>query len=123
MAHQLPLFPHYIQSTLQVGLAAMTLFFCAMVLFMCASHSRNYRRSWRACYEPDDNEDTTSIQHIQHGNNDEIMCSDDEQGVSVWQKNILMGGKCQLPDFSGIIIYDADGNVVAPAKKSRSSLF
>lgn len=121
MARQLLHFLHDVQSTFQVGLAAMTLFFYAMVLFMCASHSRNYRRSWRACYEPDNDEDTTTIQHIQHGNGDETM-GNDEQGESLWQKNILMGGKCQLPDFSGIIIYDADGNVVTPAKKSRSSI-
>ncbi|RVW37395.1 hypothetical protein CK203_081641 [Vitis vinifera] len=30
-----------------------------------------------------------------------------EGEASVWQRNILMGGKCQLPDFSGVIIYDS----------------
>lgn len=40
-------------------------------------------------------------------------------GEEVWKKNILMGGKCQLPDFSGVIIYDAEGNVVTPAKTPR----
>jgi hypothetical protein len=45
-----------------------------------------------------------------------------EQVVSVWRKNILMGGKCQLPDFSGVIIYDSDGNVVTPAKNPRPLL-
>ncbi|OVA05044.1 hypothetical protein BVC80_1211g120 [Macleaya cordata] len=28
----------------------------------------------------------------------------------LWQKNILMGEKCQLPDFSGVIYYDCEGN-------------
>ncbi|CAA6672736.1 unnamed protein product [Spirodela intermedia] len=30
----------------------------------------------------------------------------------LWRKGILMGEKCQPPDFSGAIIYDAAGNVV-----------
>uniref|UniRef100_J3LAU7 Erythromycin biosynthesis protein CIII-like C-terminal domain-containing protein n=1 Tax=Oryza brachyantha TaxID=4533 RepID=J3LAU7_ORYBR len=34
----------------------------------------------------------------------------------VWQRNILMGGKCQLPEFSGVINYDAAGNVVVPGR-------
>ncbi|KAH7524898.1 hypothetical protein FEM48_Zijuj06G0168100 [Ziziphus jujuba var. spinosa] len=117
MARQLLLLAHDLDSTFQVGLAAMTLFLCAIALFMCASHSRKWQ-NWRACYEPDYVYDNTTIQHIQHANN-EGTCSE-EQEVSVWQKNILMGGKCQLPDFSGIIIYDSDGNVVTPAKKSRA---
>lgn len=42
--------------------------------------------------------------------------------ASVWQRNILMGGKCQLPDFSGVIIYDANGKVVTPPKAPRPLL-
>ncbi|KAM7280027.1 hypothetical protein ACFE04_007161 [Oxalis oulophora] len=34
---------------------------------------------------------------------------EDDQQVPVWQKNIIMGGKCELPDFSGVIIYDSEG--------------
>lgn len=115
MARQLLLLAHNLDNTSQVILAAMTFFLCAVALFVCASHSRKWH-NWHACYEPD--YDDTTIQHIQHANN-ERMCSE-EQEVSVWQKNILMGGKCQLPDFSGIIIYDSDGNVATPAKKSRA---
>ncbi|TYI77341.1 hypothetical protein E1A91_D06G136100v1 [Gossypium mustelinum] len=37
----------------------------------------------------------------------------------VWQKNILMGEKCQLPNFSGVIIYDSEGNVVTSSKTPR----
>lgn len=39
-----------------------------------------------------------------------------------WQKNILMGGKCQLPDFSGVIIYDSARNAVTPNKPSQLAL-
>lgn len=39
----------------------------------------------------------------------------------VWQKNILMGGKCQLPEFSGVINYDAAGNIVAPSGRPRAA--
>ncbi|RZC44053.1 hypothetical protein C5167_037004 [Papaver somniferum] len=45
-----------------------------------------------------------------------------EQGsgeVSLWQRNILMGGKCRLPAFSGVIVYDSEGNLVAPKRDSR----
>ncbi|KAL5560106.1 hypothetical protein UlMin_036317 [Ulmus minor] len=103
----------------QVGTASMSLFLFAMAVFMCASHSHRARR-WRACYEPDFDDDDIypTIEHVQAGNNVENV-DVDEQGMSVWQKNILMGGKCQLPDFSGVIIYDGDGNVVTPAKTSR----
>ncbi|KAF4348376.1 uncharacterized protein LOC133032240 [Cannabis sativa] len=100
----------------QVGFAGMTFFLCAIALFKCASHSRAWRQ-WRACYEPDTIDDH-SVQHIQHGNNRQIMDVDEDE-VSVWQKNILMGGKCQLPDFSGVIIYDTNGSVMAPSKPPR----
>ncbi|EXB37791.1 hypothetical protein L484_001241 [Morus notabilis] len=117
MARQLPLFSHNPQSTntFQLGMGGMTLFLCAMALFMCASHSRRWRE-WRACYEPDTDD---PVMHIQHGNIERSTDASDEQEVSVWQKNILMGGKCQLPDFSGVIIYDSEGNVVTPAKSPR----
>ncbi|GMH31588.1 hypothetical protein Nepgr_033432 [Nepenthes gracilis] len=34
---------------------------------------------------------------------------DDDDGP-LWQRTILMGGKCQPLDFSGVIYYDSDGN-------------
>lgn len=43
-----------------------------------------------------------------------------EASPCVWQKGILMGGKCQLPDFSGAINYDPAGNLVAPARPGRA---
>ncbi|GAV58224.1 hypothetical protein CFOL_v3_01758 [Cephalotus follicularis] len=121
-----PLHPKHTEtSTYQAGVAGATLFLCAFALFICASHSRK----WRACYDLlDDFHDDPVIQHnngsmertevhdFQPGNGDENMASGEQQGVSIWQKNVLMGGKCQLPDFSGIIIYDTEGNVVTPAK-------
>ncbi|GMN60559.1 hypothetical protein TIFTF001_029653 [Ficus carica] len=116
MARKL-LFSHNPQSTntFQVDMAGLTLFLCAMALFMCASHSRRFRQ-WRACYEPDTND---PVMQIEHRNMEQSMDASDEQEVSVWKKNILMGGKCQLPDFSGVIIYDSEGNVVTPAKTPR----
>ncbi|XP_062101581.1 uncharacterized protein LOC133807338 [Humulus lupulus] len=117
MARQL-LFQHSLHNTnpFQVGFAGATFFLCAMALFMCASHSRKWRQ-WRACYEPDTIDDHI-VHHIQHGNNQRVADVDEEE-VSVWQKNILMGGKCQLPDFSGVIIYDSNGSVMAPSKSPR----
>ena len=46
----------------------------------------------------------------------------EEASSSVWQRNILMGGKCQLPDFSGVIIYDSAGNVVSLSDAKTSGL-
>ncbi|CAL0320062.1 unnamed protein product [Lupinus luteus] len=41
----------------------------------------------------------------------------------VWQKQIIMGDKCEPLDFSGVISYDSNGNQVTgiPVKPSRSS--
>ncbi|GFY99254.1 hypothetical protein Acr_13g0006550 [Actinidia rufa] len=33
----------------------------------------------------------------------------------VWQRPILMGGKCELPRFSGLILYDESGRPVHPS--------
>lgn len=97
--------------------AGLSLFVCAAALLMCASHSRKWRQ-WRACYEPDtdDTDRCHVIHHVEQGGRNADV---EDEDVSVWQKNILMGGKCQLPDFSGVIIYDSDGTVVTPAKTSR----
>ncbi|KAM1242451.1 hypothetical protein ACFX2G_034802 [Malus domestica] len=111
------LLTHSLPSTFQVALAAITLAFCTMALLMCASHSHSWRRRWIACTEFFD--DDPVIQHIQPGNYDASVDSDEQEEDPVWQKNILMGGKCQLPDFSGVIIYDAEGNIVKPDKTPR----
>ncbi|KNA21854.1 hypothetical protein SOVF_039180 [Spinacia oleracea] len=106
----------------QTGFAALTLFFCALTLFMCASHSRRWRR-WSACYTSRGSE---PVIHQLHNEGMMFTSTDAEENhhVSgpVWQKNILMGGKCQLPDFSGVIIYDSTGSTVAPNKPSRLAL-
>ncbi|XP_015079045.1 uncharacterized protein LOC107022995 [Solanum pennellii] len=41
----------------------------------------------------------------------------------LWQKEILMGDKCQPLDFSGVIYYDRNGNQLAegPVRSARSS--
>jgi len=35
----------------------------------------------------------------------------------VWKKKIMMGERCQLPKFSGLILYDEQGNALPHAKK------
>ncbi|KAK5825491.1 uncharacterized protein LOC108485931 [Gossypium arboreum] len=110
----------------QAGLAAVTLLLCAFALIKCASHTRKLRRQWRACYEFFDEDYIDPVIEIQHeATNAEISDyqADDVADTSmfsreqpVWQKNILMGEKCQLPDFSGVIIYDSEGNVVTSSK-------
>lgn len=99
----------------QVSFATGTLFLCVLALFMCASHSRKWKRKWRACYGYDDQHDPViqlNHQEIDHfGGVDPTTYSAE---VSIWKKNIIMGGKCQLPEFSGVIIYDTAGNLVNP---------
>ncbi|KAI5597334.1 hypothetical protein BDE02_02G058900, partial [Populus trichocarpa] len=105
-------------SSSEAGLAAVTLLLCAFALFVCASHSRKWRR-WSACYGSFDHDPV--IQLNTEGSRDDSTFSG-EQGAPVWKKNILTGGECQLPDFSGVIIYDSDGNAVTPAKNPRPLL-
>ncbi|KAJ7969754.1 Nucleolar protein [Quillaja saponaria] len=125
MARQLLLMHSLLPSTLQIALAVMTLLLCATALFMCASHSHKWRCRWRACYSSCNENPVIELNNdtmiIQPGGLEESTFSC-EQGASLWQKNILMGGKCQLLEFSGVIIYDSDGNVVTPAKTSRPLL-
>ncbi|XP_021649518.2 uncharacterized protein LOC110641928 [Hevea brasiliensis] len=133
MARQL----HFAQiplNTSQAGMIGMALLLCAFALFMCASHSRKWRR-WSSCYGSSNHDPviqlnteamtlSTGVHAIHGGSNNELMfCGEQQQqGVAVWQKNILMGGKCQLPDFSGVIIYDSDGNIITPAKNPHPLL-
>ena len=95
----------------------MTLFLCAIALLMCASHSRKWRQ-WSTCYDVFAEEEPA----IELNNEAVASVSEQQEEASLWQKNILMGGKCQLPDFSGVIIYDSNGNIVTPAKTSRPLL-
>lgn len=120
----------------QLGLVAMTLLLCAFALFMCASHSRRRRRHWQECYGFFEEEQPAIELHNDmfilesQADREDSMFTDaganEEEATasaaSVWQRNILMGGKCQLPDFSGVIIYDANGKVVTPPKAPRPLL-
>ncbi|KAL0322849.1 UNVERIFIED_CONTAM: hypothetical protein Sangu_1904200 [Sesamum angustifolium] len=104
-----------------VGFGIGTFLLCALALFMCASHSRRLRR-WKSCYgygneEPVIQLNPEEIIGYEFGEVDPSAYSGEG---SLWKKNILMGGKCQLPDFSGVIIYDSAGNAVTPAKSQRA---
>ncbi|CAL9180756.1 unnamed protein product [Musa hybrid cultivar] len=87
------------------GAAATFLLLCAFALMACASHGRRWCRR-----RP---EPVISVHQVQPGAEEAEAC--------VWQKNILMGGKCELPDFSGVVAYDSKGNIVAPGR-SRAAL-
>lgn len=102
---------------------------------MCASHTRKkLGRSFKAaCIEFIEEEpviehqndtfmyatteECQNYQVVQQSHESIVVsCEQEQQQGAIWQKNILMGGKCQLPDFSGVIIHDTEGNVVTPAK-------
>ncbi|OMO59276.1 hypothetical protein CCACVL1_24956 [Corchorus capsularis] len=122
MARQLLFTPPSPLNASQAGLAALTFLLCAFVLIIkCASHTRKLRHRWRACYEFFEDPDPV-IEIIPAGVDvynqpeDVVDTSTFSREQPVWQKNILMGGKCQLPDFSGVILYDSEGNVVPHSK-------
>ncbi|XP_020221002.1 uncharacterized protein LOC109803733 [Cajanus cajan] len=117
MARPLAMMHPLLSSSSHIGLVVMTLMLCAMALLMCASHSSRKWRHWISCY-------AFQEEPVIEFNNEVVMstCGEPQEEGSLWQKNILMGGKCQLPDFSGVIIYDSNGNIVNPAKTSRPLL-
>ncbi|KAL6640179.1 hypothetical protein ACP70R_022028 [Stipagrostis hirtigluma subsp. patula] len=38
----------------------------------------------------------------------------------IWQRRVLMGGKCRLPRFSGMILYDESGRPVCSGIRDRA---
>ncbi|KAK6938242.1 hypothetical protein RJ641_031750 [Dillenia turbinata] len=120
MARPLPLtLTHQPSIASQPIFAAISLLILsALAVFMCASHSRKLR-NWVACYTPDHDDHDPVIQ-LNINNQKQVNVNNQEQEVSIWQKNILMGGKCQIPDFSGVIVYDSAGNIVTPAKSAQA---
>lgn len=114
-------FRHQPVSISYMGFGIGTFILCAFALFMCVNHTRRSWRKVKACYGYDQYNHEPVIQMnpednpaYQFGESDQSAYSCDQGPV--WKKNILMGGKCQLPDFSGVIMYDSTGNVVPPAK-------
>ncbi|KAL5975499.1 hypothetical protein ACLOJK_019821 [Asimina triloba] len=95
------------ENDVRAGLvAAMGLVVCVVGLLMCASHALRWP-SRRNKQGPVIQLDMDAGMMIDDGQGDAI-----GPPLCVWQKNILMGEKCQLPDFSGIIIYDSTGNLI-----------
>ncbi|PKU76586.1 hypothetical protein MA16_Dca001190 [Dendrobium catenatum] len=89
------------------------LIFCALMTMACASHGRR----WRWLKARRNSELVISSPQMQPmvGGDDRYNGSDGEDDGSVWKKNIIMGEKCRLPDFSGAIIYDSKGNLFVPS--------
>jgi hypothetical protein len=93
---------------------------CALALALCASHSwpgsssgpGRLRRALASVSRRRTDPVIAAVHQVQPGNGEASPC--------VWQKGILMGGKCELPDFSGVINYDPAGNIVAPPRLGRA---
>ncbi|XP_058104626.1 uncharacterized protein LOC131248373 [Magnolia sinica] len=96
----------------QAGLGATAAF------LMCASHAWRWRRHGPGPAIQLDMDarilTTKRVHQVQPGDDDRGPASGPQ--VSVWQKNILMGEKCQLRDFSGVIVYDSAGNLITDVK-------
>ncbi|PUZ74654.1 hypothetical protein GQ55_1G082500 [Panicum hallii var. hallii] len=101
-----------------VASVAAFLAVCALALALCASHSApgagRLRRALASVSRRRTEPVIAAVHQVQPGGGEASPC--------VWQKGILMGGKCQLPDFSGVINYDPAGNLVAPARPGRAVL-
>ncbi|XP_062221237.1 uncharacterized protein LOC133920656 [Phragmites australis] len=93
-----------------LGAAAAFLAVCALALALCASHAapERLRRALASVSRRRTEPAIATVHQVQPGEGVASPC--------VWQKGILMGGKCQLPDFSGVINYDPAGNLVAPGR-------
>ncbi|AEE76117.1 hypothetical protein AtNW77_Chr3g0176901 [Arabidopsis thaliana] len=54
----------------------------------------------------------------------EMVMEEDEEEYGVWQREILMGGKCEPLDYSGVIYYDCSGHQLkqVPPRSPRASL-
>ncbi|KAK9130068.1 hypothetical protein Sjap_010555 [Stephania japonica] len=89
------------------------------------------RHGWLLCTSPDVADDynmaiqvldthatfsTTKIGY-EEGDHHQLESSGPISGV--WKKGIIMGKKCQLPDYSGAIIYDSAGRLVVNPPKSN----
>ncbi|OVA06761.1 hypothetical protein BVC80_8989g31 [Macleaya cordata] len=63
----------------------------------------------------------TNDQYVNHYEIDEYEGSFGDGGL--WQRGIIMGEKCQPPDFSGVIYYDVDGKQLSeiPPRSPRTS--
>ncbi|KAF9671409.1 hypothetical protein SADUNF_Sadunf12G0044700 [Salix dunnii] len=60
---------------------------------------------------------------VDQENADDLLGPDEFGDGGVWQKDILMGDKCQPLDFSGVIYYDCSGKQLneVPVKSPRAS--
>ncbi|CAL5059519.1 unnamed protein product [Urochloa decumbens] len=97
-----------------VAAVAAFLAVCALALALCASHSPpgRLRRALASVSRRRTEPVIAAVHQVQPGGGEASPC--------VWQRGILMGGKCQLPDFSGVINYDPAGNLVAPPRPGRA---
>jgi hypothetical protein len=101
-----------------VAAVAAFLAVCALALALCASHSAapvagRLRRALASVSRRRTEPVIAAVHQVQPGGGE-------ASPACVWQRGILMGGKCQLPDFSGVINYDPAGNLVAPARPGRA---
>lgn len=65
----------------------------------------------------------TNFMRKKKAKNEEGENGEDFGDGGLWQKEILMGDKCQPLDFSGVIYYDSEGNRLqeVPMRSPRAS--
>ncbi|ERN03864.1 hypothetical protein AMTR_s00078p00160030 [Amborella trichopoda] len=104
-----------------IALASLAL--CALTISLCTFHARRKRKLKARTHFSISNPilpfDTRHqilakwrLRRLQNAGTHEELGRSSEN--CLWQKGIIMGEKCQPPDFSGVIMYDVAGKLVDP---------
>ncbi|XP_075473410.1 uncharacterized protein LOC142504427 [Primulina tabacum] len=133
MVRPIPI-PIHISDTFSSIPLAIGLFVSASLLVaLCAKHARQIPRKYASeTTEPETplksplvlpkqlktSLGSMAIMSLVHGKKSRPDSGAGKEEIGVWQKAILMGEKCQPPEFSGAIYYDYDGNRVPEMPKS-----
>lgn len=98
----------------------------SLLVGLCAKHAKQIPRNPNTSPKaplPSPKQLIATISHkamspLVHGKKSAKSDGGNDEESGVWQKAILMGEKCQPPEFSGVIYYDYDGNRIPEMPKS-----
>ncbi|KAL0430083.1 UNVERIFIED_CONTAM: hypothetical protein Sradi_0634300 [Sesamum radiatum] len=106
----------------------------SLLVGLCAKHARQVHRKYASDSKTSDHPNsaksplpspkqlitTLSNKAMIHAkkSSESGVGSRNEQESGLWQKAILMGERCQPPEFSGVIYYDYSGNRIPEMPKS-----
>ncbi|KAL0463644.1 UNVERIFIED_CONTAM: hypothetical protein Slati_0252000 [Sesamum latifolium] len=105
----------------------------SLLVGLCAKHARQVHRKYASSSKTSDHPNAAksplpspkqlittlsnkAMIHAKKSSESGVGRNDQESGL--WQKAILMGERCQPPEFSGVIYYDYSGNRIPEMPKS-----